>query len=647
MLASMVFPPTSAGDLIVSWDPSTDATGYRIHYGPNPSQYDYSFDVGNATQTNLNSLGDCMMWHFAATAYNVAGESGYSEEVASWPRPVLAQASPNAAEQGRQLDVSLSGTNFQGGATVSFSDPAITVNSVTVSSCTELSVNVTIGNAAGVGPVIVTVAHPNGVSGESPVLSVEAAVAPIVTATTPTDGAVDVAVDVRPTVQFSEPVTTATISAATVRLLDAAGNPVAQASGSPSLSPDGTVATLTPAGDLDQGGTYRVEVLGGSAGVLDLAGHPMDATYAQSAGFQTVSDTSAPVISDVVAFAVGSTTATIGWTTDEASSSQVLYRKLGQTDYQQTAVDESLVTAHSVLLQGLAPNTSYEFEVRSADAAGNNAMDSSGQTFSTTDNAYSYVVFEAESGTLSAPLQVVAGADAFGGAWIEMASGSGSPNNPNGIATFGVHLPAAGEWFLWVRVYAPSPASDSWVASVDGGSWSTLSAPATGEWLWVAGTSYGLADGLHALDLGGQDSGARADRILLTDDPNFVPTEQPGSDLTPPAPVAQFDATPFDGSNVLDWTNPSDPGFARTVIRYRTDGVYPQSAVDGFPVLDSAGSPGSVETHTHQGLTNGVTYFYSAFAVDAVGNEAPAAQIEATPEATLSPPPPPNNVNVF
>ncbi len=647
MLASIMFPPTSAGDLNVSWDPSTDATGYRIHYGPNPSQYDNSFDVGNATQTSLDTLGDCMTWYFAATAYNAAGESGYSEEVASWSRPVLEQASPNVAEQGRQLDVSLSGTNFQGGATVSFSDPAIVVNSVTVLSCTELSVNLTVGNVAGVGPVVVVVAHPNGVSGESSVLfAVEAAVPPTVTATTPPDGAIDVGVDVRPTVRFSEPVTIATISTATVRLLDDAGSPVAQASGSPSLSPDGTVATLTPAVDLDQGRTYRIEARGGSVGVHDLAGHPMEATYTQSAGFLTVPDTTAPTISDVAASTVGSTTATIGWTTDEASSSQVLYRKLGQTDYQQTAVDESLVTLHSVSLQGLAPNTSYEFQVRSVDGAGN-AASNSGQTFATTDNAYTYVVFETESGTLSVPIQVVEGADAFGGAWIEMTSGSGSPGNPQGIATFGVHLPAAGEWFLWVRAYAPNSAADSWLTSVDGGSWSELSAPATGDWLWQAGGSYVLVDGLHTLELGGLDSGARADRILLTDDPDFVPAEQPGSDLTPPMPVTQFDATPLDGSNLLTWTNPSDPDFARIVIRYRTDGVYPRTTVDGYPVLDSDGSPGSVESHAHQGLTNGVTYLYSAFAVDALGNEAPAAEIEAMPEPTPSPPLAPANVKVF
>ena len=72
LLASIVLPATSAGDLNVSWNPSTDATGYKIHYGPNPSQYDFSSDVGNVTQTNLDTLGDCVMWHFAATAYNAA-----------------------------------------------------------------------------------------------------------------------------------------------------------------------------------------------------------------------------------------------------------------------------------------------------------------------------------------------------------------------------------------------------------------------------------------------------------------------------------------------------------------------------------------------------------------------------------------------
>ena len=648
MLASIVSPLASAGDLNVSWDPSVGATGYRIHYGLNPSQYDNSADVGPATEADLNNLADCVTWYFAATASNVAGESDFSEEVASWPRPILQLATPGAAEQGRQLDVSISGMNFQAGAVVSVSDPAITVNSVTLASCADLSVNLTIGNAAAVGPVVITVAHPNGVQSHSPaVFTVEAAVAPTVSATTPLDGANDVSVDVQPTVRFSEPVTSATISAATVRLLDAAGGAVAQASGSPTLSPDGTVATLTPASALEQGLIYRLEALGGASGVHDLAGHPMQATFTQPIGFDTGADTTSPLITGVTVSGVGSTTATIGWTTDESSNSQVLYRKLGQIDYQQTTLDESSVAVHSVLLEGLAPNTTYEFDVRSEDAAGNAAILSSTETFTTTGNAFSYLVSEAESSTLTTPLQVGSGPDAFGGAWIEMASGNGTPSNPRGIATQGVYLPTAGEWFLWVRVYAPNPASDSWLLSVAGGGWSTLTAAVTGEWTWQAAGSHALAGGIHALELGGLDSGARADRVLLTDDPDFVPTEQPGSDVTPPASATQFNAIPADGSNVLAWTNPADPDFTRTVIRYRTDGVYPRSPVDGFAAFDLAGVPAASVSQVHPGLTNGVTYYYSAFAVDASGNVAAGAQVESTPEVPPMPPAAPTNVAVF
>ena len=85
-LTAIVCLPVAAGDLNVRWNPSAEATGYRLHFGTSPSQYDTSIDVGDATETNLDTLTDCTMWYFAATAYNVAGESGYSTEIASWPQ---------------------------------------------------------------------------------------------------------------------------------------------------------------------------------------------------------------------------------------------------------------------------------------------------------------------------------------------------------------------------------------------------------------------------------------------------------------------------------------------------------------------------------------------------------------------------------
>ena len=46
-------------------------------------------------------------------------------------------------------------------------------------------------------------------------------------------------------------------------------------------------------------------------------------------------------------------------------------------------------------------------------------------------------------------------------------------------------------------------------------------------WEWIAGRSYSLNVGLHALTVGGRESETRLDRVLITDDPGFVPTEQP------------------------------------------------------------------------------------------------------------------------
>ena len=81
-------------------------------------------------------------------------------------------------------------------------------------------------------------------------------------------------------------------------------------------------------------------------------------------------DTSPPVISGVAASAIGQTNATISWTTNEPASTQVAY---GTTSAYgtRTAVNTSPTTSHSQMLSGLAANTTYHYQVQSADAAGN------------------------------------------------------------------------------------------------------------------------------------------------------------------------------------------------------------------------------------------------------------------------------------
>jgi hypothetical protein len=83
----------------------------------------------------------------------------------------------------------------------------------------------------------------------------------------------------------------------------------------------------------------------------------------------TVSNVAPPVISAVTASAITSSAASISWTTDTLSDTQVEYGPT--TAYGAvSAVVSTLVTAHTQTLSGLAPNTIYQFRVKSRDAGG-------------------------------------------------------------------------------------------------------------------------------------------------------------------------------------------------------------------------------------------------------------------------------------
>ena len=94
-------------------------------------------------------------------------------------------------------------------------------------------------------------------------------------------------------------------------------------------------------------------------------------------------DTTPPVISAVSAGSVTQTSATVTWTTDETSDSQVEYGT--STSYgSSTPLSGVLVTNHSVSVSGLTASTQYHFRVKSKDASGNLAV-SPDATFTTSD----------------------------------------------------------------------------------------------------------------------------------------------------------------------------------------------------------------------------------------------------------------------
>ncbi|MCP4649849.1 MAG: matrixin family metalloprotease [PVC group bacterium] len=92
--------------------------------------------------------------------------------------------------------------------------------------------------------------------------------------------------------------------------------------------------------------------------------------------------------------------------------------------------------------------------------------------------------------------------------------------------------------------------------------------------------------------------------------------------LYPYAGILNFSANSIglaDSSwNVLSWTNPQKSTFTKTMIRYRTDGVYPTSIIEGTLLVERAGTVSATETYNHTNVKANTTYYYTAFAYDSV-----------------------------
>jgi len=94
-------------------------------------------------------------------------------------------------------------------------------------------------------------------------------------------------------------------------------------------------------------------------------------------------DLTPPSISNIQITNITSSSATISWMTDEASTSQIEFGF--NTSYgNKTAIDSGLVTVHSVELTGLYSYATYDLRVRSMDAGYNEAL-SGNHTFTTSN----------------------------------------------------------------------------------------------------------------------------------------------------------------------------------------------------------------------------------------------------------------------
>lgn len=100
--------------------------------------------------------------------------------------------------------------------------------------------------------------------------------------------------------------------------------------------------------------------------------------------------------------------------------------------------------------------------------------------------------------------------------------------------------------------------------------------------------------------------------------PKSTASGTPSTDTTPPANPTNLSAQAGVGRVVLSWTNPSDADFVRVTI-VRKAGSAPATLTDGTQVY-SGGLLGYADS---TGVTNGTTYYYRAYAIDASDNASP------------------------
>jgi hypothetical protein len=80
--------------------------------------------------------------------------------------PSVTGANPSSLARGASnVDLVISGANFVGGATVSFSKGNIRINSLSVDNSGQITLNVTVRNVAATGPRTITVVNPDGGKG--------------------------------------------------------------------------------------------------------------------------------------------------------------------------------------------------------------------------------------------------------------------------------------------------------------------------------------------------------------------------------------------------------------------------------------------------------------------------------------------------
>lgn len=362
-----------------------------------------------------------------------------------------------------------------------------------------------------------------------------------------------------------------------------------------------------------------------SVSAYDAAGN----TSAQSANVSATTgatlDTTPPTLSSISASGITTTGATVTWTTNENSDTQVDYGIT--TSYgQSTTLNTTLLTAHSAILSGLSPQTTYNYRVRSKDAAGNSSV-SSNNTFITATPVTPDTTAPSSISNLST-------------ASITQSSAILSWTAPGNDGTVGT----ANSYDIR---YATTPITTSnWNSALQVTGEPTPLVSGTSQTYVLVGllpaTPYYVA--IKTTDAAGNVA-PLSNVSLFTTTAGLPPVIPPVTTTPPPVltgggggagsagsvvVIPAFAANAFDRQVNLVWTNPTDSTFARVLI-VRNQGTAPASPSDGTKVYE-----GNASSFVDTNLQNDQTYYYSIFPVTLSGtNPSASRNLSATPKVGL------------
>lgn len=150
--------------------------------------------------------------------------------------------------------------------------------------------------------------------------------------------------------------------------------------------------------------------------------------------------------------------------------------------------------------------------------------------------------FEAEAGDIEAPMQTGDDADASGGQYVTVdpATASSTDARPGtGQVSFTFTVTEEAEFRAWGRFYVTADSDDSfWVCMDDcteDSRWNLLNAVGVNMWLWddmhsddpdatAPTTIWTLDPGDHTLHVYYREVGAQLDKVVITDDPDLMPS---------------------------------------------------------------------------------------------------------------------------